>query len=194
MFQRFSSSPLGWPNSLPLASGIHSHGTPNLPELFKSSSHGLNTVSYSHDMINNVSHTQLCHEGAVQASNLSHWNSEHAYMEAIGRLGFHNKASDFAPRKYLHDGNQTGKYFNSAISPPQRSSDVISEVNLVGSAPTSFCAPKERMGNLSNCRSEADSSQSDKMKYELDIDRVLRGEETRTTLMVKNIPNKYVKQ
>lgn len=191
MFQRFSSSPLGWPQSLPLASDIHAHGTPNLPELSRPSSHGLNTVSYSHDMINKVSHMQLCRDGAAQASNQSHWNSEHAYMESIGRLGFHNKASDFAPRNYLHDGNQISKYFNSAVSPPQRSSDFVSGVNLVASAPTSFCAPKERMRNLSNCRSEADSSHSDRMQYELDIDRVLRGEETRTTLMIKNIPNKY---
>lgn len=190
MFHRFSSSPLGWPQSLPLASGIHAHGTPNLPKFSRSSSHGLNTVSYSHDMINKVSHTQLCHDGAAHASNQSHWNSEHAYMESIGRLGVHNKASEFAPHNYLHDGNQVGKYFNSAVSPPQRLSDFVSGVNLVASAPTSFSAPKERMRNQSNCRSEADSSHSDRMQYELDIDRVLRGEETRTTLMIKNIPNK----
>ncbi|KAK1360038.1 Meiosis protein mei2 [Heracleum sosnowskyi] len=191
MFQRFSSSPLGWPQSLPLASGIHAHGTPNPPELSRSSSHGLNTVSYSHDMINKVSYTQSCRDGAAQASNQSQWNSEHTYIESIEKLGFHNKASDFAPRNYLHDGNQISKYFNSAVSPTQRSSDFASGVNLVTPAPTSCSAPKERMRNLSNCRNEADSSHSDRMQYELDIDRVLRGEETRTTLMIKNIPNKY---
>lgn len=194
MFQHFSLSPLGWPQSLPLSSGIHAHGTPNLPELCRSSSHGINTVSYSHDMINKVSNTQLCLDGAAQASNQSHWNSEHAYMESIGRLGFQNKVSDFAPRNYLHDGNQISKYFNSAVSPPQRLSDYVSGVNSVASAPTSFSAPKERMRNLSNCRSESESSHSDRMQYELDIDRVLSGEETRTTLMIKNIPNKYVKK
>ncbi|KAL8099143.1 hypothetical protein AgCh_031721 [Apium graveolens] len=191
MFQHFSSSPLGWPRSLPLASGIHAHGTPNLPDLSRSSSHGLNTVSYSHDMTNKASHMQLCGDGAAQASNQSHWNSDHAYMESIGRLGVHNKASEFAPNNYLRDRNQVSMYFNSAVSPPQRLSDCVSGVNLVASAPNSFSAPKERMRNQSNCRSEADSSHSDRTQYELDIDRVLRGEETRTTLMIKNIPNKY---
>lgn len=190
MFQHFSSSPLGWPQSLPLASGIHAHDTPRLPEFSRSSSHGINTFSYPHDMMNKVSHSQVCLDGAAQASNQSHWNSEHAYMESIGRLGVHNKASDFAPRNYLHDRNQISEYFNSAVSPPQRLSDFVSGVNLVASAPTSFSAPKERMRNLSNSRSEADSSHSNRMQYELDIDRVLRGEETRTTLMIKNIPNK----
>lgn len=31
----------------------------------------------------------------------------------------------------------------------------------------------------------------DKKQYELDIERILRGEDSRTTLMIKNIPNKY---
>ena len=30
-----------------------------------------------------------------------------------------------------------------------------------------------------------------KMQYQLDIDCILRGEDNRTTLMIKNIPNKY---
>lgn len=29
-----------------------------------------------------------------------------------------------------------------------------------------------------------------KKQYELDIDRVFRGDDSRTTLMIKNIPNK----
>ena len=41
-------------------------------------------------------------------------------------------------------------------------------------------------------RNEGGISQADKKQYELDIDRILRGEDNRTTLMIKNIPNKYV--
>ncbi|GMH15078.1 hypothetical protein Nepgr_016919 [Nepenthes gracilis] len=41
-------------------------------------------------------------------------------------------------------------------------------------------------------RSESSSTQPDiKKRYELDLDRILRGEDNRTTLMIKNIPNKY---
>lgn len=42
-------------------------------------------------------------------------------------------------------------------------------------------------------RNDGTSHQVDnKKQYELDIDRILRGEDNRTTLMIKNIPNKYV--
>lgn len=41
-------------------------------------------------------------------------------------------------------------------------------------------------------RNDGTSHQVDnKKQYELDIDRILRGEDNRTTLMIKNIPNKY---
>ncbi|KAH7415067.1 hypothetical protein KP509_14G026200 [Ceratopteris richardii] len=41
-------------------------------------------------------------------------------------------------------------------------------------------------------RTDSTASQSDnKKQYQLDIDRILRGEDSRTTLMIKNIPNKY---
>ncbi|KAL3500957.1 hypothetical protein ACH5RR_035406 [Cinchona calisaya] len=43
-----------------------------------------------------------------------------------------------------------------------------------------------------NHRNEGSSSQADnKKQFELDIDRIARGEDKRTTLMIKNIPNKY---
>lgn len=41
-------------------------------------------------------------------------------------------------------------------------------------------------------RTDSSTAQMDnKKQYQLDIDRILRGEDTRTTLMIKNIPNKY---
>ncbi|PIN11160.1 Apoptosis-promoting RNA-binding protein TIA-1/TIAR (RRM superfamily) [Handroanthus impetiginosus] len=54
---------------------------------------------------------------------------------------------------------------------------------------SSFDSPNERTRNR---RNEGNSSQADnKKQFELDIDRILRGEDKRTTLMIKNIPNKY---
>lgn len=42
-------------------------------------------------------------------------------------------------------------------------------------------------------RNEGNSSQTDnKKQFELDIERIARGDDKRTTLMIKNIPNKYV--
>ena len=54
----------------------------------------------------------------------------------------------------------------------------------------SFDSPNERARNR---RNEGSSSQPDnKKQFELDIDQIVRGEDKRTTLMIKNIPNKYV--
>lgn len=41
-------------------------------------------------------------------------------------------------------------------------------------------------------RNEGSINGADKKQYELDIERIIRGEDKRTTLMLKNIPNKCV--
>lgn len=46
-------------------------------------------------------------------------------------------------------------------------------------------------GQTRGRRSESSSTSGDRKQYELDIDRIQRGEDNRTTLMIKNIPNKY---
>ncbi|KAL7249486.1 hypothetical protein ACSBR1_011645 [Camellia fascicularis] len=52
-----------------------------------------------------------------------------------------------------------------------------------------FDSPNERARSR---RNEGHSNQADnKKQFELDIDRIMRGEDNRTTLMIKNIPNKY---
>ncbi|KAA8532257.1 hypothetical protein F0562_032290 [Nyssa sinensis] len=54
---------------------------------------------------------------------------------------------------------------------------------------SSFDPPNERARTR---RNEGNSNQADdKKQFELDIDRIMRGEDNRTTLMIKNIPNKY---
>lgn len=74
----------------------------------------------------------------------------------------------------LHAHNQRGMIY------PSRG-----QMNMVGS----FEHPGERTRSR---RSENISSQADnKKQYELDIERISRGEDNRTTLMIKNIPNKY---
>ncbi|GAA0142420.1 RNA metabolism protein [Lithospermum erythrorhizon] len=54
---------------------------------------------------------------------------------------------------------------------------------------SSYDSPSERARSR---RNEGSSSQGDNRKqFELDIDRIMLGEDKRTTLMIKNIPNKY---
>ena len=53
----------------------------------------------------------------------------------------------------------------------------------------SFDSPGERMRSR---RNDSNGNQSDnKKQYKLDVDRIVRGDDSRTTLMIKNIPNKY---
>ncbi|KAJ0440561.1 putative RNA recognition motif domain, mei2/Mei2-like RNA recognition [Helianthus annuus] len=55
----------------------------------------------------------------------------------------------------------------------------------------SFSRPKGRARRISHGRHGHVSCHTDDKKFELDIERVLRGEDSRTTLMIRNIPNKY---
>ncbi|XP_051116254.1 protein MEI2-like 4 isoform X2 [Andrographis paniculata] len=53
----------------------------------------------------------------------------------------------------------------------------------------SLDSPNERTRNR---RNESSSAQGEnKKQFELDVERIVRGEDKRTTLMIKNIPNKY---
>lgn len=47
--------------------------------------------------------------------------------------------------------------------------------------------PNDRPRNRRN----DNGSQADKKQFELDLERIMKGEDNRTTLMIKNIPNKY---
>lgn len=55
---------------------------------------------------------------------------------------------------------------------------------------TSYDATNERIRSR---RHDGNSAESEnKKQFELDLDRIAKGEDSRTTLMIKNIPNKYV--
>ncbi|XP_047312412.1 protein MEI2-like 4 [Impatiens glandulifera] len=61
----------------------------------------------------------------------------------------------------------------------------------LNSVPNSFDSAPKCVKILSRRRSLGGFPQSDSKQFELDIDRVLHGADNRTTLMIKNIPNKY---
>ncbi|KAL8161740.1 hypothetical protein V2J09_013229 [Rumex salicifolius] len=76
---------------------------------------------------------------------------------------------------------------NGGLHAHQQRCMVYPSRGQMNSVPNSFDHSNERPRNP---RSE-NSSQADKKQFELDVGRILRGEDTRTTLMIKNIPNKY---
>ncbi|GKV45558.1 hypothetical protein SLEP1_g52627 [Rubroshorea leprosula] len=80
---------------------------------------------------------------------------------------------------------------NGVVHSPQQMCHLFHGRNTIISMPGSFESPNECVRNFSHSRNESNSNNADKKQYELDIDRIIHGEDSRTTLMIKNIWNKY---
>eukprot|EP00246_Nothoceros_aenigmaticus_P017010 TRINITY_DN802_c0_g1_i1.p1 TRINITY_DN802_c0_g1~~TRINITY_DN802_c0_g1_i1.p1 ORF type:complete len:1055 (+),score=193.45 TRINITY_DN802_c0_g1_i1:452-3166(+) len=78
---------------------------------------------------------------------------------------------------------------NLGIASPQHRGRVFSNGVVPGSVPSMMESfnDRSRSRRVDNASGQVDN----KKQYQLDLDRILRGEESRTTLMIKNIPNKY---
>ncbi|XP_021722989.1 protein MEI2-like 4 isoform X1 [Chenopodium quinoa] len=184
----------GWPNSPSQSNGICS--PQNQHQL-----HGF-TRSPSH-MLNSI---QPHHVGSAPAVNYSLWDRQNSYPGGSPEAsGFHQGPlgnmrlsgsplhhMDFVPHNlFPHVGGNSldlpissrnvlnSHHQRGMIYPPRN------QMNMAGS----FEHPVERARRN---RSDGSSAQADNKKlYELDLDRIRRGEDNRTTLMIKNIPNKY---
>ncbi|XP_078447504.1 protein MEI2-like 4 [Wolffia australiana] len=102
----------------------------------------------------------------------------------------------------LWDRRASGPQFQTALNPlelsaqgfgparsPQPRAQTIHNRNPMIPPLSPFDSPKDRARTR---RSESSANQPDnKKQFELDIDRIIRGDDSRTTLMIKNIPNKY---
>ncbi|KAJ4827406.1 hypothetical protein Tsubulata_006461 [Turnera subulata] len=159
-------------------------------------------------MMNPVLPINNQHVGSAPAVNPSLWDKRHAYAaESPETSGFHPgslgsmripnnalQSMEFvSPNVFPHVGGNcmelpvapksTGlqSHHQRSMMFPGRGGQMIPMINA-------FDAPNERTRSR---RNEGSMNQADKKQYELDIDRILRGEDSRTTLMIKNIPNKY---
>ncbi|KAJ0988734.1 hypothetical protein J5N97_007090 [Dioscorea zingiberensis] len=149
------------------------------------------------------------HVGSAPAINPSIWDRRQVYTgESVEPSAFHPGSlgsMGFSGSSLLHplelashnifahsNGNQIDPSIGSAhggIPSPQQRCPTFHGRNSMISMPSSFDAHNDRARNR---RTDANASQTDnKKQYELDIDRIMRGEDSRTTLMIKNIPNKY---
>lgn len=74
------------------------------------------------------------------------------------------------------------------VMSPQHRARLFTNGSLLGSVSSSVDGLTDRGRSR---RGESISAQADnKKQYQLDLERILRGEDPRTTLMIKNIPNK----
>lgn len=147
------------------------------------------------------------HVGSAPAVNPSLWDRRHAYSGespetsglhpgSLGSMRISNnslQSMEFvSPNIFSHVG---GNCMDLPIPPKnvglqshQRSMIFPGSAQMIPMINT-FDPTNERARSR---RNEGSINQADKKQYELDIDRILRGEDNRTTLMIKNIPNKYV--
>ncbi|KAH8521631.1 hypothetical protein H0E87_002611 [Populus deltoides] len=187
-----------WPSSPSFVNGIsiahpgpRLHGPPRAPS----------------PMLNPVLSINNQHVGSAPAVNPSLWDRQRAYAgESPDTSGFHPgslgsirisnnslQSMEFlSANMFPHGGgnrlelSMTPK--NVGLQSQQQRSMVFPGRGQMIPMINTFDPPSERARSR---RNEGSISQADKKQYELDIDRILRGEDNRTTLMIKNIPNKY---
>ncbi|XP_011020887.1 PREDICTED: protein MEI2-like 4 isoform X3 [Populus euphratica] len=187
-----------WPNSPSFVNGISvAHPGPRL--------HGPPRVPPS--MLNPVLPINNQHVGSVPAVNPSLWDRQHAYAgESPDASSFHpcslgsmrisnnslHSMEFLSPKMFPHVGGNCLELpmppQNVGFQSQQQRSMVFPGRGQMIPMINTIDAPGERARSR---RNEGSISQADKKQYELDIDRILQGEDTRTTLMIKNIPNKY---
>ncbi|KAJ4883282.1 Protein MEI2-like 4 [Raphanus sativus] len=194
------SNGMMWPNSPSRVNGITSQRIPPVTAFSRASPL----------MVNMASSPVHHHIGSAPVLNSPFWDRRQAYVaEPPESTGFHfgshgsmgfpgsspSHAMEMASHKvFSHVGGNRmdANSSNAAVSRSSRQMPhFLSGRNPMLSVPGSFDLPNERYRNLSQRRSEFSSSNAEKKLFELDVDRILRGEDNRTTLMIKNIPNKY---
>ncbi|KAF5743649.1 hypothetical protein HS088_TW08G00234 [Tripterygium wilfordii] len=194
--QQHPSSPMIWSNSPSFVNGVQSHRFPHVPGFHRAPPLMLNTASPVHH-----------HIGSAPAVNPSLLERQHGYIAEspkasgfqLGSLrnggfpiGSPSHPAEIASRNiFSHGGNYMEMNNNAALHSPQQMLHIFPRRNPMISAPASFDPSNERVRNFSQRRNEFNSNYADKKQYELNIDHILHGEDCRTTLMIKNIPNKY---
>lgn len=186
-----------WQNS-PFANGIH-HPHPASRLL------GLPRASH---MLSSTLPVSSHHVGSAPVLNHSLWDRQNAYpMGSPEASGFHQSPlgsmrlsgsplhhMDFVPRSMFPHVGGNGMDLpipsrTVGLHSHHQRSVVYPSRSQMHHMSSSFEPSNDR---LRGRRGNSSSAQLDnKKQYELDIDRILLGEDDRTTLMIKNIPNKY---
>ncbi|KAL6011779.1 hypothetical protein ACLOJK_002244 [Asimina triloba] len=148
---------------------------------------------------------ELNEGGSAPAVNPSLWDRRSAYAGhsaeasafhpgSLGSMGFSGGLDLTQHNIFPHvAANSIDPSLSSShvgLPSPQQRCHMFPSRNPMIAVANSVDAPNEQ--RVRSRRNEANSNQADnKKQFELDIERILRGEDSRTTLMIKNIPNKY---
>ncbi|KAG6480018.1 hypothetical protein ZIOFF_063495 [Zingiber officinale] len=196
-FQSKITTTMPWSNSPSFISNVSVHQPSHIHGMSGGQPQMLNTVPLHH------------HVGSAPAVNPSLWDRRFAYsgdsMEPLvlhsGSLGNKGLASipqleSLQPASRNFFPHSCGNCLDPCISHAPIGIPSVQKRSLMfhGRSPMvsmsgSFDGCAERIRSRT---SDATANQGDnKKQYELDIECIRRGEDSRTTLMIKNIPNKY---
>ncbi|KAJ8752623.1 hypothetical protein K2173_005512 [Erythroxylum novogranatense] len=193
--QQHQSNHMIWPNSSSFINGVHGHQLPHMTGFRRAPPIMLNAAHAQH------------HVGSAPSVNPSLWDMRHAYsgespeassfhLGSLGSVGFPGSSPphpmEIASRSiFSHIGGNAMDLTKSNGLHSQQIRHIFPGRNPMITNPVSFDSSNECVRNLSHRRIESNPNNSDKKQFELDVDRIIRGEDSRTTLMIKNIPNKY---
>lgn len=182
-----------WPNSPFRVNGIPSQRIPSVTGFSRASPL----------MVNMASSPVHHHIGSAPVLNSPFWDRRQAYaaespessgfhLGSQGSMGFPGSSPSHpmeigSHKAFSHVGANSK---NAVLRSSRQLPHLFSGRSQMLSVPGSFELPNERYRNLSHRRSDSSSSNAEKKMFELDVERILRGEDSRTTLMIKNIPNK----
>ncbi|KVI06108.1 Nucleotide-binding, alpha-beta plait [Cynara cardunculus var. scolymus] len=168
-FHDHNPNPVIWSHSPPFDNGVSATRTSILSAL----SEVLPPVLYTVSPIHTQNLTRSAPSGSLSCKNLQMTHMEES-----------SKADGF-----LNPLRVVGS--PSTMCPPQIISHKSLERHAGTTSPFTSSKPRGRVRRTSHGRQESISCHTDEKNYELDIESVLCGEDCRTTLMIKNIPNKY---
>eukprot|EP00210_Caulerpa_lentillifera_P006868 g6565.t1 len=151
----------------------------------------LNQSTGSTDAINQSSGNVLNLLNPLTGPNTGPGSLQSLFSNSVGGVQSRPNASSFAlgQSSGLDGGGGTGSMCKSASSPA---------LHVRGEERSDTSAPRNSGGRL--CRKnvdpviEAERQAQQKRLYGLDPERIRNGEDKRTTLMIKNIPNKYTQK
>ncbi|GFZ06182.1 MEI2-like protein 5 [Actinidia rufa] len=165
----------GSPSLYPEKTNSSTRRTPSVEHPFTSNgqSHGLPYAARHGSFVSSSHHHPHHHVGSAPSG-----------VPFERHLGFLQEFS----RNIIQNMSENGSPGFSMISSPRLSPVFLGNGHYPGLIPTSMEGFERWWGR----RVENNGNQIDsKKQFQLDLDKIKSGEDTRTTLMIKNIPNKY---
>ncbi|KAG0603579.1 hypothetical protein M758_10G104300 [Ceratodon purpureus] len=195
-----SSPPVLWSNSSSVGPSFNAIGQAQLQSHAFSASHS-NLLPMSRHHVGSAPsgepsllerrHSYIGGESLVEASSLLRsasgtglgGSAAHA-INIGGNHGLMNLSGSLGGNSGLEHASSSS---NLGMMSPQHRARFLQNGGLLASNSIDSLTDRGR-----SRRSESISAQADnKKQFQLDLDRIMRGEDPRTTLMIKNIPNKY---